>query len=68
MDDRNRDWVSLTAAAERLGLHRNTMRKRVQQWELTQKRNPLNLREVAVDWNEILEKVQGFYPEEKTAA
>ncbi len=68
MDDRNRDWVSLTAAAERLGLHRNTMRKRVQQWELTQKRNPLNLREVAVDWNEILKKVEGFYPEEKTAA
>ncbi len=54
------NWVTLTDAAEKLGVHRNTMRKRVIQWELTTRQNPRNLREVLVDWAEIEDRLEGF--------
>ena len=54
------EWVSLGEAAERLGIHRNTMRQRVDRWQLTTRENPVNLRETLVEWYEIESHLKGL--------
>lgn len=58
--NRQPEWLTLTEASERLGVHRNTMRRRVMQWQLTTRENPRNLREVLVNWNEIEDHLRGI--------
>jgi len=60
MEDRTPEWIPLSEAARRLGVHRNTMRRRVGQWNLTTRRNPRNLREVLVNWAEIEQQIDGL--------
>jgi len=60
MEDRTPEWIPLSEAARRLGVHRNTMRRRVGQWNLTTRRNPRNLREVLVNWAEVEQYIDGF--------
>lgn len=54
------EWISLTEAAKRLGIHRNTMHQRVGRWQLATRENPVNLRETLVDWQEIEAHLKGF--------
>ena len=58
--ERKPEWVTITEAARRLGVHRNTMRRRILQWQLTTRENPRNLREVLVNWAEIEERLEGL--------
>lgn len=51
--ERAPQWVTVSEAAQRLGVHRNTMRRRIKQWKLRAIRNPRNLREVLLDWREV---------------
>jgi sugar diacid utilization regulator len=54
------EWVTITEASNRLGIHRNTMRMRIKLWDLRTKRNPLNLSERLVDWRQIKQRLQEF--------
>jgi transposase len=58
MPDKSPEWITLSDAAERLGVHRNTMRRRVDQWNLATRQNPRNLRERLVDWTEVEEYLE----------
>lgn len=55
--ERQPQWVTITEAAQRLGVHRNTMRRRIKQWQLKAIRNPRNLREKLVDWREVEQRL-----------
>lgn len=54
------EWISLSDAAKRLGVHRNTMHRRIERWQLTTRTNPVNLRETLIDWVEIERRLDGF--------
>jgi hypothetical protein len=54
------EWITVKEAARRLGVHRNTMTRRIEQWNLAVKRNPRNLSENLVDWSEVEQRLQEF--------